>query len=106
MELYMGNEARELTDQEVSIGIDGVTKTFKPGDKVVLRAGQSITLKPYVYHKFYGEAGNGKVLIGEVSSVSDDENDNCFYEGVGRFPDIEEDEPPVHLLVSDYKKYL
>ncbi len=48
----------------------------------------------------------GKVLIGEVSLVNDDENDNRFYDEVGRFPEIEEDVKPVHLLVNDYLKYM
>jgi D-lyxose ketol-isomerase len=38
--------------------------------------------------------------------VNDDENDNRFYDKVGRFPEIEEDEEPVHLIVNDYAKYL
>jgi D-lyxose ketol-isomerase len=46
------------------------------------------------------------VLIGEVSMVNDDANDNRFYDKIGRFPDITEDEKPVHLLVTDYSKYL
>jgi hypothetical protein len=59
-----------------------------------------------MYHKFYGEKGKGKVLVGEVSAVNDDASDNRFFEPVGRFPQIIEDEAPLHLLVSDYKKYL
>lgn len=106
VELYRGTEEGELTDDDVTVSIDGVEKTFKAGEKVYIKPGQSITLKPYVYHRFYGEDGRGKVLIGEVSTVNDDENDNRFYDNVGRFPAIEEDEPPLHLLVSDYRKYL
>jgi D-lyxose ketol-isomerase len=59
-----------------------------------------------MYHRFYGEAGKGKVLVGEVSMVNDDNSDNCFYETIGRFPVIEEDEQPLHLLVSDYSKFI
>jgi D-lyxose ketol-isomerase len=71
-----------------------------------LKPGQSVCLKPYVYHRFYGQPGHGKVLIGEVSTVNDDANDNRFYNPVGRFPEILEDEAPRHLLVSEYKKYV
>ncbi|KAA6311479.1 D-lyxose ketol-isomerase, partial [termite gut metagenome] len=39
------------------------------------------------------------VLVGEVSAVNDDANDNCFHEPVGRFPVIDKDEQPLHLLV-------
>jgi D-lyxose ketol-isomerase len=59
-----------------------------------------------VYHRFYGESGKGRVLVGEVSAVNDDRTDNRFYEPVGRFPEIEEDEKPLHLLVTDYPRYL
>jgi D-lyxose ketol-isomerase len=37
--------------------------------------------------------------------VNDDNSDNRFFEPVGRFPVIEEDEPPLYLLVQDYSKY-
>ncbi len=46
------------------------------------------------------------MLIGEVSTVNDDETDNIFREPIGRFAQIEEDEAPTHLLVSDYKNHL
>ena len=51
-----------------------------------------------------GEGGD--VLIGEVSTVNDDETDNIFREPIGRFADIEEDVDPAHLLVSDYARWL
>jgi len=41
--------------------------------------------------------------VGEVSAVNDDATDNRFQETLGRFPEIEEDVEPLHLLVSDYK---
>jgi D-lyxose ketol-isomerase len=59
-----------------------------------------------VYHRFYGEPGKGKVLVGEVSMVNDDTSDNRFHEVIGRFPSIEEDVEPLHLLVSDYVKFI
>jgi D-lyxose ketol-isomerase len=45
-------------------------------------------------------------MVGEVSQCNDDNIDNRFYEAVGRFPDIDEDEEPLYLLCSDYKKFL
>ena len=59
-----------------------------------------------IYHRFYGESGKGKVFVGEVSAVNDDTSDNRFLEPVGRFPKIEEDEAPIHLLASDYKNFI
>ena len=46
------------------------------------------------------------MLIGEVSTVNDDLTDNIFDEPIGRFADIDEDEEPLHLLVSDYDSWL
>ncbi len=70
---------------------------------MVLSPGESITLPSRLYHEFWG-AGS-RVLVGEVSLVNDDRTDNRFYEPVGRFPEIEEDESPLHLLVGDYPRY-
>jgi D-lyxose ketol-isomerase len=40
-----------------------------------------------------------------VSLVNDDQHDHRFYDPVGRFPDIEEDVPPLYLLSNDYSRY-
>ena len=42
------------------------------------------------------------MLIGEVSQCNDDNTDNRFYEKMGRFPVIEEDEAPYRLLCNEY----
>ena len=81
----------------------GIHRTVKAGDTVTLTPGESITLTDGLYHKFWGEGG--RILVGEVSSVNDDDTDNRFYEPVGRFPAIEEDAEPLYLLVKDYPKY-
>ena len=66
--------------------------------------GESITLPPYLYHEFWAEEGKGKVLIGEVSMVNDDKNDNRFYVEQPRFPTIVEDEKPLYYLCFEYPK--
>jgi D-lyxose ketol-isomerase len=38
--------------------------------------------------------------------VNDDREDNRFYEPVGRFPEIEEDEEPRFLLCNEYLKFI
>jgi D-lyxose ketol-isomerase len=62
-------------------------------------------------HQFWGEEGTGIVIdgtgytvSGEVSTICDDWNDNCFLEPVQRFPVIEEDEPRSHYLCHEYPK--
>ncbi len=83
-----------------------MSRTLAPGGQVILKPGESICLEQGIYHRFYGEQGKGKVLVGEVSAVNDDSSDNRFKETLGRFPEIVEDEAPLHLLANDYQKYL
>jgi D-lyxose ketol-isomerase len=66
VQLYNATENEGLAESDVTISIDGVSRTVAAGD---------------------------------------DNSDNRFYEPVGRFPKIEEDEPPLHLLVNDYDRY-
>jgi hypothetical protein len=106
MELYNSDKSENFSDKPILIKTDGIVRPVQPGGIVKLTPGESITLEQGVYHRFYGEKGKGKVLVGEVSAVNDDTNDNRFYDPVGRFPDIFEDEKPLHLLVSDYTKYM
>jgi D-lyxose ketol-isomerase len=106
IELFNSNEKEEFSDQPVRFKTDGIIRTVNPGASVILTPGESICLEQEIYHRFYGEPRKGKVLVGEVSAVNDDASDNRFYKPVGRFPDILEDEKPLHLLVSDYSKFL
>ena len=104
IELYQAT-ADEALDEvtTVAVSVDGVQHQFKPGTILELEPGESITLTPRLYHRFWG--AGGRVLIGEVSAVNDDHKDNRFLLSQGRFPTIEEDAEPIHLLVEDYKRY-
>ncbi len=106
IELYNSTPENQLDTTAVRFKTDGISRSVSAGGKVILSPGESICLEQGMYHRFYGEAGKGKVLVGEVSMVNDDNSDNCFYETIGRFPVIEEDEQPLHLLVSDYSKFI
>ncbi|MBM7069649.1 D-lyxose/D-mannose family sugar isomerase [Actibacterium sp. 188UL27-1] len=86
----------------VTVATDGILRTLKAGDILLLEPGESVTLEPGNWHAFWGDGGD--VLIGEVSSVNDDHTDNVFRDPIGRFPEIKEDCDPVHLLVGDYAK--
>lgn len=89
---------------DLSLPSDGMTRRLGPGGILRLAPGESITLLPGLWHAFWAE--NDDVLVGEVSTVNDDETDNVFAEPVSRFAEIEEDEPPSRLLVSDYARWL
>lgn len=88
----------------VKVHMDGREIIVPAGTQVRLTPGESITVTPYLYHDFEVEPGSGPVLLGEVSQCNDDNRDNRFYQPVGRFPAIEEDEPPYRLLCSEYPK--
>lgn len=100
--LYNSTKEEQMADTDVTVAIDGVKHVFPPGHKVCLKPGESITLTPGLYHRFWGEEGKGTVLVGEVSKTNDDTADNRFYDKVGRFPEIEEDEAPLYLLCNEY----
>ena len=103
VQLYPSTPEGELAGTEITVSLDGVVRTVPAGGTVVLHPGESITLPPRLYHTFWGQ--DHRVLVGEVSMVNDDRTDNRFHESVGRFPQILEDEPPLHLLTMDYPNY-
>ena len=101
--LYNATEDEQLADTPVKIFSDGRCYTVPAGETVVLKPGQSLSLYPYYYHEVVIPEG-GPVLIGEVSMCNDDNTDNRFLNPLGRFPTIEEDEPPYRLLCNEYPK--
>jgi D-lyxose ketol-isomerase len=84
----------------VRVAVDGRNFFADPGSVIRLTPGESITLFPGVFHQFWSD--DKKMLLGEVSMVNDDHADNFFLEKWGRFPSLEEDEAPLHLLIGDY----
>ena len=91
-------------ESDVTVHTDGRTYTVPAGTQIRLTPGESIHIQQYLYHDFAVEAGSGPVLLGEVSQCNDDNTDNRFNPPVGRFPTIEEDEPPYRLLCNEYPK--
>ena len=87
---------------DVAVHTDGRTYTVPAGTQVRLTPGESIHIPQRLYHDFTVEPGTGPVLLGEVSQCNDDAADNRFEPPVGRFPEIEEDEPPYRLLCTEY----
>jgi D-lyxose ketol-isomerase len=105
VELYGSDDTGGFAaDRGGMVRCDGIARPFAPGEKLRLRPGESVTLMPGDWHAFWGEGGD--VLIGEVSTVNDDETDNIFHDPIGRFAQVEEDEAPLHLLVGDYPRWL
>ncbi len=102
VKVYNSTPDEQLADTPVPVNVDGHRYQVPAGTVIRLVPGESITLPAYNYHSFWGEEGTGTSLVGEVSMVNDDEKDNRFLEEVGRFPKIEEDEAPLHLLCNEY----
>lgn len=100
--VYNSTQDGKFADTPVEIHQDGREYTVPAGTQIKLCPGESITVYPYMYHDFHVEKGSGPVLLGEVSMCNDDEHDNRFYDPVGRFPEIEEDEEPYRLLCNEY----
>lgn len=91
---------------KVTVDLDGVTYVFAAGEEINIYPGNSITLRPYVYHMFWAKEGCGDLVCGEVSSINDDKTDNFNAEDVSRFSKIEEDEPILHPLCNEYAAVL
>lgn len=102
IKVYASTEDEQLSDGPVMISKDGLNKQVEAGYEVKLLPGESLTIPTGQYHKFWGEKGTGTILVGEVSKVNDDHVDNRFLDAAGRFPEIEEDEEPLHLLYNEY----
>lgn len=102
VQVYNSREDEEMADTPVKVSVDGRNYEVAAGSVIRITPGESITLPAGQYHKFWGEKGTGKLLLGEVSKVNDDRVDNRFYHDIGRFPVIEEDQEPRYLLGHEY----
>ena len=92
-------------DQEllnkINVLVDGEKISLDPHEPLILKRGQSVTVDRNIFHRFYAVKGSGMVMAGEVSQVNDDNNDNYFLEPIGRFSEINEDEPTLHPLWNE-----
>jgi D-lyxose ketol-isomerase len=91
-----------LAKTDVDVSLDGEHYRVRAGHIFTLHPGASITLTPDLFHEFWSEKGTGAAVVGEVSSVNDDDVDNLFFAKMGRFPTIVEDVPSTHTLCTEY----
>ena len=106
IELWNAGADQQTEQTDVTVAIDGCLQTHTAGSQLRLAAGESICLPPGLYHSFWGEHGFGDVLVGEVSSVNDDDHDNHFLQPRDRYNSIEEDEPAQLVLCNEYSLFL
>lgn len=95
-------QGRPDSARGLAVQVDGITRRIAGGGTVRLEPGQSLCIQPGTIHQFWGEPGTGTTVSGEVSSVCDDHTDNAFIGAYARFPAVIEDEPPRHLLCTEY----
>jgi len=72
----MHTHVTKAEDQGGTLYCDGLRHDFTPGEKLRLAPSESCTLMPGDWYAFWGDGGD--VLIGEVSTVNDDNTDNIF----------------------------
>ncbi|MGH8022924.1 MAG: D-lyxose/D-mannose family sugar isomerase [Limisphaerales bacterium] len=98
IELWAGHPERTPRDEAFQILRNGERAEARSGRPIILNAGERVTIVPGVYHAFWPESA--EAVIGEVSTANDDARDNFFVDpNIGRFPDIDEDEPPLLKLL-------
>ena len=97
-----GSDGKPDASKDIVLYRDGVRYVAKAGETLEITTGNSITLPPYVYHRFYAKTGTGDLIVGEVSKINDDNIDNVFAYPKDRFSQIDEDESPYRLLVNEY----
>ena len=102
IELCESDREGHLMEEKVHVSVDGRRCELEPRAQITLKPGESVTLQSGLAHQFYGRGGT--VLVGEVSSVNEDATDNYFIPPRGRFPSIDEDEPPLYLLCNEYPR--
>ncbi len=106
IELWNAGAQDETLNTDVTVVIDGCKQTHAAGSQLRLAPGESICLPPRLYHSFWGEPGFGDVLVGEVSSVNDDDHDNHFLAAMDRYNEVLEDEPAQLVLCNEYHLFL
>ena len=95
------DEKDQELSNKITVLVDGEKIRLDPHEPLILKRGQSVTVDRNIFHRFYAVKGSGMVMAGEVSQVNDDNNDNYFLEPIGRFSEIQEDEPTLHPLWNE-----
>lgn len=107
LKLYNSNKDGSVDlKSDVAVYMDGIRNIVRPDETLLVYPGNSLTITPYMYHKFWAFEGKGDLIVGEVSSINDDRTDNYFAENYPRFSKVEEDEPIKYPLCNEYAKVL
>lgn len=100
LDILLWTDAKLSEGGAVTLKINGQSVAVPCGEPLTLDPGERVTLVPGVYHEF--RPSSAECIIGEVSTPNDDLHDNFFVNTeVGRYPNLDEDEPAIVRLVSD-----
>jgi D-lyxose ketol-isomerase len=86
-----------------AVHVNSIAYNIKPGGTIRLTPGDGLTLPARMYHDMWAEKSS--CLVGEISMTCDEGMDYHFHKAATqRFPEIEEDEEPLHLLFYEYPR--
>jgi D-lyxose ketol-isomerase len=104
IKLWLKDPADMPAADVIRLKVNGEITTYISGMPLILRSGERVTIEPGLWHEFY--PGSEECIIGEVSTVNDDLNDNFFSnKAVGRFSTIIEDEAIRYPLINETPGY-
>ena len=89
-----------VKDPDIASAIAARTKFSNLADLAIYRSDELTLLAGALPPGFTANPHNHNLW--SVVAVSSGQEDNRFYEPLGRFPTIEEDASPVHLLCGEY----
>jgi len=100
IELWKGHPERTGKGEIFLISRNGKKVEVLSGEPLLLEAGERVKIVPGIYHAFWPESQ--EAIISEVSTANDDAHDNFFVDTrIGRFPEIQEDEPATVRLIHE-----
>jgi D-lyxose ketol-isomerase len=105
IQVYQSTPENELDEKNrVPLQVNGIAYNVKAGGIVRLVPGDGVTLQPGVFHKYWPEKAS--CIVGNISTTCDETNDYLFFDpNCQRFPEIEPDESPIHLLHYEYPDF-
>ncbi len=100
LSIQVWNSGDNLGIGSFEMKVNGIVEKLYSGQILNLKSGERITIQQGIWHSFWPESE--ECIIGEVSTANDDTNDNFFDNpDIGRYPNIEEDEEKMIVLLSD-----
>jgi len=106
IQVYQSTPEHNLDEKSrIPLQVNGIAYNVKAGGIVRLVPGDGLTLQAGIYYKYWAEKAS--CIVGSISSTCDERNDYRFFDlNCQRFPEIEPDESPIHLLHYEYPDFI